>query len=88
MVTSFKINQFLELRLEDELTNIYVDGIFFRHCKYLLLNIPVEDTQVDSIESIDEAAEYLNKSLEPIEGYDHEVYITGKQVHAGNHISA
>ncbi len=67
MVTTFQINPYLELRLEQGKSNIYVDGIFFQHCKYLLLNVPINDIEVETIESIDEAAEYLDNSLEPIE---------------------
>jgi len=38
-------------------------------CKYLLLNIPVEKiSSFDEIESVDEAADKLDKSLEPFEG--------------------
>jgi hypothetical protein len=61
----FKINEFLSVRLEQEKTNIYVKGLFFNQCKYLLLNIPVNEiTCFEEIESIDEAAEKLDRSLE------------------------
>ncbi len=59
----FQVNKYLFLRLEDEGTIIYVGGERFRQCKYLLLNIQVEEIQsLDEIESIDEAAEKLDKS--------------------------
>jgi len=35
----FFVNKYLSLRLEDELTIIYVGKIHFLQCKYLLLNI-------------------------------------------------
>ncbi len=72
MVTTFQINPYLELKLENGKTNIYVDGIFFQHCKYLLLNVPINDIEVETIDSIDEVAEYLDNSLEPIEEEEEE----------------
>jgi len=64
----FKINDYLSLQLnEDGNTIIFVARKPFRHCKYLLINIPVEEiSNFDEIESIDEAAEKLDKSLEPL----------------------
>ena len=38
----FKVNEYLTLKLEESQTNIYVNGKFFRQCKYLLLDIPTE----------------------------------------------
>ncbi|KKN14718.1 hypothetical protein LCGC14_0993310 [marine sediment metagenome] len=61
----FKINDYLSLKLEDNITNIYIKGRLFQQCKYLLLNIPVDEIiSLDAIESIDEAAEKLDSSLE------------------------
>ncbi|MHA1275299.1 MAG: hypothetical protein ACTSQS_17990, partial [Promethearchaeota archaeon] len=74
----FHINEYLTLRLEEPFdprfkrsqTAIYVGGRFFRQCKFLLLNIPVEKIKMlDEIDSIDEAAEKLDKSQEPVKGY-------------------
>jgi len=63
--TKFAINKYLSLKLEDSKTMIYVCGKRFRHCKSLLLNIPViEITALIEIESIDEAAKKLNRILE------------------------
>lgn len=62
----FRINQFIVLKLEDEKTNIYVNDELFSQCKYLLLNILIEDIiSIDEIRSIDEAAESLSHSSEP-----------------------
>ncbi|KKM69103.1 hypothetical protein LCGC14_1454190, partial [marine sediment metagenome] len=66
----FKVNNYITLRLERDVsnqyeTNIYVNGELFKQCKVLLLEIPTN--QVDSlndIDSIDEAAELLDKILE------------------------
>ena len=61
----FIINDFITLKLEDGATNIYVLGEEFIQCKYLLINIPVQDIELyDVINSIDEASEMLGKSLE------------------------
>ncbi len=61
----FKINDFLTVKFEDGKTNIYVGKEYFSHCKYLLLHIPVnEQNLTDHIQSIDEAAENLNRTLE------------------------
>jgi hypothetical protein len=61
----YKINQFLSLRLNYDRTCIYVKNEFFRQCKSLLLSIPVSRiSQLDDIESLDEAIESLGKILE------------------------
>ena len=61
----FVVNNYLELRLNGKETVIYVNGERFNQCKFLLLNIPVSEIQsFDDIESIDEAAEKLDGSLE------------------------
>lgn len=61
----FKVNDYVSLRFEDEKTVIYVSGKRFRQCVNLLLNIPVDDIhEFDQIDSIDEAAEILDKSRE------------------------
>lgn len=63
--TEFKINKYLMLRLEFDNTNIYVGGKLFKQCKYLLLNIPIDGTsEFVDVESIDEAAERLDHSME------------------------
>jgi len=63
--TEFIINNYLKLRLEYSNTNIYVGGRIFRQCKYLLLNLSVPNANdYDEIESIDEAAEKLDSSME------------------------
>jgi len=62
----FKINEFLELRLEkiseEYRTNIYINNKKFTHCKYLLMNIPAENIRnEDEINSIDEAMKLYNQ---------------------------
>ncbi|TFG06158.1 MAG: hypothetical protein EU539_08395 [Promethearchaeota archaeon] len=65
MMLFFKINDYLSLKLENGLTNIYIDEDLFIQCKYLLLNIPQQEIEsVNNIKSIDEAAKFLNNSLE------------------------
>jgi len=64
-VREFKINDFLKLKLQNNRTNIYVKNRIFTQCMYLLLNIPVDRIRdYDLIDSIDEAAEVLDRSLE------------------------
>lgn len=61
----YKINDFLLLKLENNRTNIYINGRQFTQCKYLLLNIPTDKVkEFDDVRSIDEAAERLNHFLE------------------------
>ena len=61
----FKVNDFVTLKLEDGKTNVYVNGEEFIQCKYLLLNVPAQDIGLyDEIDSIDEVAEKLDKSLD------------------------
>ena len=61
----FKVNEYITLKLEGNKTIIYVEEKKFQQCKFLLLNIPVENiTSLGKIESVDEASEILSKSLE------------------------
>lgn len=64
----FQVNKYITLRLEDGKTNIYVNGSLFKQCKFLLLEIPVNQiTSLNEIESIDEAAERLGSIHEIVE---------------------
>ncbi len=65
-VREFKINEHLTLKLNDKgETRIFVAGVDFRQCKYLLLNIPVQNlTDFEELKSIDEVALKLDNSLE------------------------
>jgi hypothetical protein len=61
----FGINQYLKLKLEGGRTNIYVNNRRFMQCMYLLLNIRADEIEeYDEIESIDEAAVKLDRSME------------------------
>ncbi|MFW9877286.1 MAG: hypothetical protein ACFFG0_29700, partial [Candidatus Thorarchaeota archaeon] len=61
----FEINDFFSLILEDDITKIYVEGEEFSQCKFLLIDIPINEVRsLSDIKSIDEAAEKLNSSLE------------------------
>lgn len=62
----FKINEYFSLRLYDgEEPTIYVLGVPFMQCAFLLLNIDINKvSEFDEIESIDEAAEKLDASME------------------------
>lgn len=62
----FRINDYISLKLEGGKTNLYVKGELFDQCKFLLIDIPIEsDSSFEDIDSIDKAAEQLDKSLEP-----------------------
>ncbi len=64
-VKEFKINNYLKLKLEGGRTNIYVNNRLFRHCIYLLLNIPISKIEeYDEIRSIDEATTKLDRTME------------------------
>ncbi|NVM54291.1 MAG: hypothetical protein HWN66_11370 [Candidatus Helarchaeota archaeon] len=57
-----KINEHITLKLEGDITKIYIDDVLFLHCKYLLLEIPADDTEsLETVDSIDEAADVLDK---------------------------
>jgi hypothetical protein len=61
----FTINKFIKLRLEDGKTVIYVNDERFDQCKFLLLDIPVNEmTSLNELESIDDAIQKLDHSLE------------------------
>jgi len=61
----FRVNKYITLKLENNETNIYIDGNFFNQCKFLLITIPVKRIEaLDEIKSIDDAVEALNTSLE------------------------
>ncbi|MHA1105327.1 MAG: leucine-rich repeat domain-containing protein [Promethearchaeota archaeon] len=72
----FQINEHLTLKLErDDKTYIFVNEELFMGCKYVLLNLPVDDTQLlNDINSIDEAEEKLDKSLELLDT-NQDIYI-------------
>jgi len=62
----FVVNENLTLKFENNESIIYIKGKPFKQCKYLLLNLPLEEaTSINEIESIDEASERLNHVLEP-----------------------
>lgn len=70
VIKKFKINENLSLTLEEDKTMIHIGGAPFQQCKYLLLNIPVEDmTSMNELKSIDEASEQLDHGLEPSDEY-------------------
>ena len=72
----FKINEYITLKLEEEIineeeglkeirTNIYVNGERFRQCSFLLIEVLIEEIiSLKEISSIDEAEEKLDTSME------------------------
>jgi len=63
--TFYRVNKYLTLRLENNRTYIYVGDRRFMQCMYLLMNISKNKAeQYSQIDSIDEAAESLDRSHE------------------------
>ncbi len=70
----FRVNEYITLKLEEDKTTlklggketvIYISGEKFQQCRYLLINIPVNEVSTfDEIQSIDEAAERLDRTME------------------------
>jgi len=70
----FKINDYLALKLEEYNTNIYVKNQLFRQCRFLMLNIPVEEAgQFAEIDSIDEVADKLGWAYDGQIGVEYEI---------------
>jgi uncharacterized glyoxalase superfamily protein PhnB len=70
----FRVNRFLTLKLEEGKTNIYVNDELFNQCKFLLLNFNSNQiTLFNEIESIDEAEEKLDRTME--EGSSQQILI-------------
>ncbi len=66
IMLEFKVNDYITLKLENNQSKIYVKDKLFNQCKFLLLEILVDEiTSFDEIDSIDEVAEKLDHSLEP-----------------------
>ena len=60
----FTINKSLTMKLEGGKTYIYVAGEKFKQCRFLMINLPLEEIEsFDEIKSIDEAAEIINPSM-------------------------
>ncbi|MFW9939442.1 MAG: hypothetical protein ACFFFT_00280 [Candidatus Thorarchaeota archaeon] len=60
----FKVNEFITLKLEHDITSIYIKDKRFMQCKRLVLQIPPDTRHLfEEIESIDEAVEVYKKSL-------------------------
>ncbi|TFG21900.1 MAG: hypothetical protein EU529_12230, partial [Promethearchaeota archaeon] len=65
----FKVNEYITLKLEDGITNIYIKGDDYPYlqCKYLLMRKTINEIKnlTENIKSIDEFAEHLDHSLDP-----------------------
>ncbi len=69
---TFRVNKYIKLKLVGNRTNIYVNDQLFNQCKYLLLNISHSARKnLREIESIDDAAERLDRSMEGRDGIAH-----------------
>ncbi|MFX1323006.1 MAG: hypothetical protein ACFFBV_15475 [Promethearchaeota archaeon] len=73
-MVKYSINKFLDLRLENDRTNIYVNNELFLQCKYLLLEIPISEIEsFEEISSINEVIDKLDKTLEVSENKDYRI---------------
>jgi len=73
-MNEFKINEFITLKLEDKKTNIYVNNKLFQQCVFLLISIPSENEEsLRKVDSVDDAAELLDPTLEEVEGYHYNI---------------
>ena len=73
-VNEFRVNKHIKLKLEGARTNIYVNNRIFSQCMYLLLNIPINQVEdFEEIDSIDEAAEKLDRSMEGRRGRSNKI---------------
>ena len=69
LLNTFRINQYLSLKLIDQKTIIYIKGQPINQCKFLLMNIEKDKhREYDKINSIDEAEETLDRSMDGKEG--------------------
>lgn len=59
----FKVNEHIILRLENDITNIYVNGEFFQQCKSLLFIDPHLNDKLRQIHSMDDAIDLIDKTL-------------------------
>lgn len=60
---TFKVNNFITLKLEGEKIIIYINGKRYDQCKALVLNIPVKEmVGLGELESIDQAADTLKRA--------------------------
>jgi len=61
----YKINDNITLKLENDRTNIYINGEKFNHCKYLLMNLEAKKIpEYDDFESIDDVFEHYSRKNE------------------------
>ncbi|MBD3342125.1 MAG: hypothetical protein GF353_23695 [Candidatus Lokiarchaeota archaeon] len=63
-IKEFKVNDYISVKLQNDHTVIYLDGKKFMQCSYLLIHKPSKIEGMGVINSIDEAADLLDKRLE------------------------
>ena len=78
----FRVNEFINLKLVGTRTEIYVNGEYFRQCKYLIVSIPVKEIEEwDHFDSMDEVIRATNKSLG---GGEHHAKLTPEEAFWGH----
>ena len=76
IMRTYRINEYITIKLENKDTFIYIDGKKFNQCKALLLTIPIPTiSKYDKIDSIDELEDRLidklmEESSDNIENYE------------------
>ena len=61
----FKVTEYITLKLENNNTEIYLDGSRFMQCRSLLINIPENEIKkYYQVDSIDEASELYDHFLD------------------------
>ncbi len=64
-IKTFIISKNLVLKLENDITNIYVNGEKFLHCKYILLNFEKRDiSEYDKFENMDQVIKHYSRKHE------------------------
>ena len=59
------VNEFISLKLEGSMTEIYINDKPFQHCKYLLISIPSEEREdFDGYDTMDEIIEAAGKEAD------------------------
>ena len=67
-MNEFKVNKYIILKLENGISNIYVNGKPFNQCKYIVIRKKVNEIEhLLEMVSIDELAEHYDHSLDGVE---------------------
>ena len=66
-IKTFRINKYILLKLENKRTNLYVGGEKFIQCKFLVINVPINDiVGLEELRSVDEFSDRFTNSHFPL----------------------